>query len=311
GFMVYAGGELIITNTTNTFSGSIQLNTGTITISDPGNLPGNVIGFVNTNRTLRVNGTSAGSFTNPLSIGNPSHFIDVTNAAASTNWDGNVSGTGLFQKTGDGTINFSALTHTGGMDVQAGRVNINGSTGSSAGYSVDAGAALGGTGTINLAAGNAVTVDGSLEPGTSTGQLTINGDVDFTATGSFVVEIDGVTTAGTDYDQLIVGPTGTVSIAAGATISPAFGAFTAQLDDVVYLLDNQGGLAIAGTFQYADDESIGSFNGRKWLITYDAIAGGALDGGFGIAIYAVPEPASLGLAALAGMLLLRRRARSC
>jgi hypothetical protein len=71
---------------------------------------------------------------------------------------------------------------------------------------------------------------------------------------------------------------------------------------VLFLVNNTGLGVTTGTFQYADDAKIGTFDGFDWYITYDANNGGTpgLSGGNDVAIYSavsVPEPATLALLA--------------
>ena len=64
--------------------------------------------------------------------------------------------------------------------------------------------------------------------------------------------------------------------------------------DMLFIINNTGLGSTTGTFQYADNSKIGSFNGCDWFITYDAnnIASPSLNGGNDVAIYnlVVPEP---------------------
>ncbi|QHM90250.1 autotransporter-associated beta strand repeat-containing protein [Acetobacter pasteurianus] len=99
----------------------------------------------------------------------------------------NISGSGVVQKTGSGTLTLSGTdSHSGGTEVAAGTLNVDGDSSASTGQvSVDSGAGLGGTGTIGgsvdiaggatLAAGDAgqvgtLTIDGglTLESGSTT-----------------------------------------------------------------------------------------------------------------------------------------------
>ncbi len=74
-------------------------------------------------------------------------------------------------------------------------------------------------------------------------------------------------------------------------------------------MDNQGAGTLAGNFAgLLDGDVVGSYNGWKWAITYDADATlGLLDNGNDIALYAVPEPASAAVLGLMAAVLLRRR----
>jgi hypothetical protein len=60
----------------------------------------------------------------------------------------------------------------------------------------------------------------------------------------------------------------------------------------LFLINNTGSGATTGSFQFADNSKIGTFNGRDWYITYDAnnSVTPSLNGGNDVAIYTVPEP---------------------
>ena len=102
------------------------------------------------------------------------------------------------------------------------------------------------------------------------------------------------TSAGSGYDQLKT--TGPVSLAGSLNLT--FGAFTPTAHDMLFLINNTGLGATTGTFQYADNSLIGTFDGFNWYITYEANDAGtpSLSGGNDVAIYsAVPEPTTLAL----------------
>ena len=209
------------------------------------------------------------------------------------------------KKTGAGTLEFAGdNTFTGTTEVQQGRLLITGNTTGQGSYTVSGGV-LGGEGTIGLADGETLSVSGgTLAPGTSTGVLTVDGDVSFSEAGTFGAEINGVTTPGIDYDQLVL--TGS-DLVLGGTLDASFGAFSASPGDTVYLIDNQSSGVTSGFFQFTDDEIIGEYNGWGWAITYDADAGVSLDGGNDVALYATPEPASALLGILMALTLLAGR----
>ena len=228
--------------------------------------------------------------------------------------DGTVAGTisamGVLTKEGTGTWTLSkANFYTGGTIVNAGTLNVTNTTGSATGsgaVTIHQDGTLAGSGIID----GLLTVEGTLAPGDGTGILTVDNQVTFEAGATFDVELDGLV-AGSEYDQLAA--SGLLSL--NGSLQADFGQFSPTGDDILIVIDNTGVEAIAGTFQYADDAYIGTFNGCDWHITYDADNGivPSLDGGNDVAIYSVPEPSLAGLLAVVGIYLLgsvRRASRS-
>jgi len=199
--------------------------------------------------------------------------------------------TGGFTKAGAGTLTLSgANTYTGTTTVSAGTLSLSdsGSFANSATISIASGATLnvsGVTGGANfsnskfsLASGQTLGGNGSvtggvdvrsgafIAPGTSPGQLTVNGDVSFNSGSTFNVEING-TTAGSGYDQLIV--SGAVSLGS-ATLSLS-GTHTPVANQTFTILNNTGSGAITGTFNgLAEGATISNFLGStlKAKISY-------------------------------------------
>ena len=126
--------------------------------------------------------------------------VDTGQSATLTNV---ITGTGGLYKAGDGLLQVASTNnYTGATTVAAGELQVNGSISSSA-VSVASGAKLSGVGTVGSATiGSGATIS----PGTSPGELTINGDLTWGGGGSYDWEIlslaDG---AGTGWDLIAVG----------------------------------------------------------------------------------------------------------
>ena len=85
--------------------------------------------------------------------------------------------------------------------INAGVLSVTGSIADASTVSI-AGGTLAGTGTV-FGPLSMTSAGGSVAPGTSPGQLTVDDNVTFNANGSVNVELNG-TTVGTQYDQLRV-----------------------------------------------------------------------------------------------------------
>ncbi|MEO8317881.1 MAG: autotransporter domain-containing protein [Bradyrhizobium sp.] len=94
------------------------------------------------------------------------------------------AGTGTVRVEAGTTILTAASTYTGPTVIDGGRLSVNGSIAGSS-VTVNAGGALGGNGTV----GNTIVNGGTLAPGNSTGALTVNGNLSFTAASSYMVMI--------------------------------------------------------------------------------------------------------------------------
>lgn len=133
---------------------------------------------------------------------------------------GGFEGDGELILTGEGTLNLTGdSSFSGTVLVEDGTLAVNGAI-ENGEIVVGLGGALGGNGTI----GN-TTIGGILTPGNSIGQLTINGDLAFTAVSVFTVEADATGAA----DRVDV--TGTATLG-GATVEviAADGLYRASTD---------------------------------------------------------------------------------
>ena len=302
-----SAGTLFLGSSSNSYSGDTTITNGTLRLGANTAIPsgsgkGNVIAA--TDGILDVYGRSASinGLTGAGTVFNTSAAVaslNVGNNDASSIFSGSMqNGVGQLSlgKNGTGVLTLSGgNTYTGGTTVSAGTLNVANTTGSATGsgaVNVNAGATLSGAGIV----GGPVTIGGALSPGNSAGILTVNNQVTFEAGSTFNVEVNGLD-AGSGYDQLKT--TGPVSLAGLLAVS--FGSFAPTGHDMLFLVDNTGSFATTGTFQYADDSRLGTFNGYDWYITYDAnnVATPSLNGGNDIAIYSssVPEPSSVVLLA--------------
>jgi Tol biopolymer transport system component len=165
--------------------------------------------------------------------------IDVRNGAAIANGasatlnldapDGSVLDNtvgGPVTLTNDGTTTVASdgfvsvtldVVNNGTLDLQMGALDLNG------GFTHADGAVLQGTATLNLVDATVTALDGDVNPGTSPGALSINGALPLSALSTVNLDLNG-TTAGSQYDQLIVTDVatlnGTINVTAGFTPQP-------------------------------------------------------------------------------------------
>jgi autotransporter-associated beta strand protein len=127
-------------------------------------------------------GSLAGAGTVALGAGTLSTGSDNT----STTFSGAITGTGDLIKTGAGTFTLTGTSsHSGATTVQAGRLVVNGVTGSA--VTVNGGAIFGGSGTVG---GIVVASGGTVAPGNSIGTLSVTGNVAFAAGSTYQVEVN-------------------------------------------------------------------------------------------------------------------------
>jgi fibronectin-binding autotransporter adhesin len=308
--------------TANSYSGNTTISRGTLTLANANALQGTTLDYDGYGGTLSFGSLTAATLgglkgNQNLAIRNASSAavaLSVGGNGESTTYSGQLSGGGSLKKLGAGTLTLAGNnSYLGSTTVSAGTLKVNNTIGSATGsgtVTVDSGATLAGSGVIN----GSVTIAGTLAPGNSTGILTVNNQVTFQSGSTFSAEVFGLA-AGSGYDQLTT--TGPVSLS--GSLALPFGSFTPTGNDILFLINNTGAGTTSGTFQYADNAEIGTFNGFNWHITYEAnnAPTPSISGGNDVAIYSepVPEPSTLvllvtGFLSLSAFAWRRRKQRS-
>jgi autotransporter-associated beta strand repeat/autotransporter-associated beta strand repeat len=274
----------------NTFGGTTTLNSGTLNINNPSalgtgpfsinggsidNTSGSPVTLVN-NNTQAWDSDFSFIGTNALNLGTGAVTINanrtITVNGNSLTVGGAISGGSYgLTKMGPGTLVVSgANTYTGMTNINGGTFLITNATGSGTGtgsVSVNNGATLGGTGSIGSTLG--VSAGGTLAPGGGgTGILTINNNLTFAAGAMFAVKLNG-TTAGTNFDQLVVN--GTVTLA-GASIQLMLG-YIPTISDAYTIINSAN--PISGTFNGIPEGGtiIGSYSGSSYKFTVSYVGG--------------------------------------
>jgi autotransporter-associated beta strand protein len=227
------------------------------------------------------------------------------------------TGTFAFTKIGSGTQALSGTSNGSGVyTVSAGTLLINGShtprQANANGYTVAAGATLGGIGSINQsgagASTGAVTVNGTLAPGASAGTLDVARTINLNNNSTLNIELGGNTPGDVvgSYDQLnmtfatgAVNLTGTVNL-----VLSLINSFTPSPSDVFYILTRADAGAYSTLFAGTSEGGFVNIGGYQGQITYLANWTGnqntsSLTGGNDVAIYnIVPEPSLVALTAI-------------
>lgn len=317
-----------VSGTGNTYTGDTNI-LGVVLLGSNNFLPyGTRTGNVNVSGFLRLPTFGGTTTINGL---NGTGTVSYQNSAASgfSFGDNNANGTftGIIQNT-SGTLNVSKIgtgtqilsganTYSGTTTVSAGTLIINGSISSANAVTVAAGAHLGGSGSIN----GAVNVSGTLAPGNSPGNLTVNNNVTILDGGTVSMEIAGAT-VGTQYDRVTMTGASSVFSLNGTNNLALTLSYVPAADALFFLLDNQGGSAISGIFEQLNgvttDLSQGALflvGGQQFRISYTGdVTTSSFTGGNDLVLQAVvPEPATwlLLTASLASVIVFRRTRKTC
>lgn len=184
---------------TNTFTGSVRLNRGSLSINSNAffGADANAV-IINANAGSSLSFTTPMTYTHPTALSTSTVFDTGSNTVDMT---AVLSSSAALTKSGLGTLKLAASnTHTGAISVTAGRLLVNGSIATSTNaVTVSSSAILGGNGTIN----RPVTVNGSLAPGNdSVGTLSIGNALTLAAGSSLALDLANWTgAAGVGHDS--------------------------------------------------------------------------------------------------------------
>ena len=207
-------------------------------------------------------------------------------------FSGDIAGGFGVTKTGAGEVTFSTdKSYTGATSVDEGTLNVNATLSATSQVDVNAGGALGGTGTIDAAIN--VNAGGTLAMGESPGVLTANDAVTLASTAIFEVELEGLV-AGAEHDQLSV-TSGDVELG-GSTLAVTHTDFATSGDAYLWLIDNSGAGALNGQFDgLAGGDVAATIDGRDFFVYYGAdLATQSLDGGNDLLLSTIGQAVLLG-----------------
>lgn len=235
---------------------------------------GRILGFGSTNATHKliwVSGldlySSETTLTRQLDATGPTAnpTLVVGEIAGNISDSGANAATMTLLKSGAATLILSGSnTYACATVVSNGLLLVNGSHTNGAGYSVLAGASLGGTGVVASAV--SVASGGKLQAGgtNQVGTFTVSG-LALVSGATNMVRITGVNGAATSK---IVVRTGTIALG-NATLVVDDAGLTGTVPANVTLIGNQTGAAISGTFNgLPEGASLLGSSGRRWYISY-------------------------------------------
>jgi len=184
---------------------------------------------------------------------NTATIVDTDSVTISAATIGASMGTGL-DVTAGADLQVSGAVTTAGSDVSLTATNNITTPGGANAFAITGGTVL---------------LNGDVAPGTSPGDLVVDGDVTFNASDSFVVDINGAT-PGTGHDQLrVTGANRTVALN-GVTLSGSVGGGYMPAEGVkIVLIDNvEASSTVTGTFAgLAEGDSV-TINGYVFLVSY-------------------------------------------
>ena len=205
-------GTLLLTGT-NAYTGGTDVNAGTLKVNTAGSLPSSGGVTIASGATLDLSsvvGTiTIGDLNGPTGGTLDLGAADLTfgTSTPTTDFEGNISGTGTIIKQGSGTAILSgANSFSGIFDVNAGTLNLTGSLATGSTMNIASGATLSGTGTLWD-----LNIHGNVSPGNSIGTIAAH-NVHFFSGSDYILEISNIASD-------LITASGTLTIDPGSTIT--------------------------------------------------------------------------------------------
>ncbi|MBO1908036.1 autotransporter domain-containing protein [Microvirga sp. 3-52] len=235
------GSGILTLSGVNSFTGTTALRSGTLALSGNGSIATSAgVSLSNSSAVLDISAANGARTIGDLN-GVSGSTVDlgannvVLGTARDSSFAGVIRGTGSMTKSGSGTMVLSgANTYTGGTNVQAGTLRVNGSVAGD--LSVQSGAILGGSGTVGGLV--AVANGGTLSAGNSPGVLTV-GSLEISTGSNLAFEL------GTLSDRIDVADDLTLAGRLSIEDTGGFGLGT-------YRLFNYGGALSQNPLTFAD-----------------------------------------------------------
>ncbi|MCD4824765.1 MAG: autotransporter-associated beta strand repeat-containing protein [Phycisphaerae bacterium] len=307
-------GTLLLRGNNSSYDGRVYVEASVLAAGRNDSIGPETVVDVAAGATLRLEDfESFGGLTGEGEVDTHGHVLAPGSNDADSTFSGVISGSGSFTKIGSGTMALSgSSTFSGGTTISdgvllaahdsalgSGAVSIDGGLLRIAGGATQdnaisfsaSGGTLGGTGTIrsDITIGNGSTVG----PGASPGLLTIDGDYTQQTGAAMEMELGGLI-RGDEYDALVI--TGTADLA-GTLDVVLYGGFDPAEGDTFDILD-WGTLATGSQF---DTINLPGLSGGLVWNTSNLYNTGE--------ITVTPEPATMTLLGLGGLVLLLRRRR--
>ncbi len=252
-------GEIFVTNTANTYTGSTRFGGGTTHIAADGSTGAGGGWDFASSAALVLEGSVANSrhvnVEGATTINTNGHDMTLSGPITSLSAGSLSPGNGGFTKTvGSGTLTLTSPINflPGAITVNAGTLIVDGNLGPSptSPLTIASAATLGGSGTV----WRNTTVNGTLSPGSGPGVLTIGGSLTFGSGATVSMQLSGPV-AGTGYDQVVVNSTAssgaTVALGAGvANLSLSLG-FAPAAHSAFWLINNTSRAANSTTGNFA------------------------------------------------------------
>lgn len=310
------GNSYVALNSTNTFSGPLNVNTGTLILGGSSTQNSTVVS-VNSGATLAIShGQSGGAAESFAGLNDGTGGGGTVTYTGTTSVTLTLAGTGSYSfgggitnnagknlslvKSSSGTqVLGGTSTYTGSTSVNGGKLLVNGSLGSSSAVNVANNAALGGTGTVNgtvtVAAGGSLDLrDATTESLALTNSVTLG-----SASAASNLLFDIGTTLGTN-DVLQI--TGTPTLNAGGVVINVNALGSSLAEGNYTLVTAAGGLGTSSFSLASNSIVVGS-------TTYNLSLASSTSTAEILTITAVPEPAFVGFAGMMMFGLLGKRRR--